>query len=207
MIIMKTIIVKNSFFKESAVEKQSPIGEEIKVGGECLFDGRVLSLHVDTVRLPDQSTSIREVIRHKGAVCVIPVDCEGNVTLVNQYRYAVGRFMTEIPAGKLDSSDELPERAALRELEEETGMKAGRLVSLGLYLGSPAILDEKIYMFAALDLKEGNPHPDEGEYVTVSKMKLEEAVDRVLAGEWPDGKTQCAVLRLYQMIQKGLITL
>ena len=177
--------------------------KETKQRGERLFEGRVLALDKDIVLLENGEEAYREVIRHKGAVCVVPFDSEGNVILVHQYRYAVSQIMTEIPAGKLDSIDEVPDQAALRELEEETGYKANRLVSLGVYLGSPAILDEKIYMYAALDLTHGADHPDVGEYLSVEKIKLEDAVELVLAGEIPDGKTQVALLRLYEMKQRG----
>ena len=176
---------------------------ERKIEGERLFEGKVLALDKDIVALENGESAYREVIRHKGAVCVIPLDCEEQVILVSQYRYAVGQTMIEIPAGKLDSIDEIPEEAARRELKEETGYTARRLLPLGIYYGSPAILDEKIYMFAALDLEEGETHLDEGEYVSCFKMPLQEAVQKVLAGEFPDGKTQSAVLRLYQMKQMG----
>ena len=188
------------------MEKQGNAPQtETKVQGERLFEGRVLALDKDIVALQNGEKAYREVIRHKGAVCVIPLDRDGNVILVRQYRYAVAQTMTEIPAGKLDSVEEAPEAAALRELEEETGYRASRLVSLGIYLGSPAILDEKIYMYAALDLTLGETHPDEGEYLSVEKIKLEDAVELVLSGKIPDGKTQVALLRLYEMKQRGQV--
>lgn len=178
---------------------------EIKVSGEEIFDGKVLRLEKDVVRLPEGQTAFREVIRHKGAVCVIPIDAEGNVIFVSQYRYAIQMETLEIPAGKLDYVGEEPASAALRELSEETGYTSSRLVDLGVYYGSPAILDEKIYMFAALDLRKGEAHPDADEYLSAKKMPIDEAVQLVLDGKVPDGKTQCAVLRLKMMLENGTL--
>ena len=178
---------------------------EVKISGEELFCGRVLRLHKDTVSLPDGHTAEREVIRHGGAVCVIPYDGQGNIWVVEQYRYAVARTMTEIPAGKLDRPDEPPQEAARRELKEETGLTCDKLIPLGLYLGSPAILDEKIHMFAAVGLHTGNPHPDDDEFLRARPVPLEEMVQATLKGQIPDGKTQCAVLRLRAMLERGLL--
>lgn len=175
---------------------------EHRLRGEELFCGRVLRLHRDEVGLPDGTESVREVIRHDGAVCVIPLLADGRAVTVSQYRYAQGRVMREIPAGKLEKGED-PAACALRELEEETGYRAGRLIPLGLYVGSPAILDEPIRMYAALDLTEGEANPDEGELLEVEATPLRELVDAVLAGEIADGKTQVAVLRLYLMLSEG----
>ena len=137
---------------------------------------------------------------------MIPIDADGNVIFVSQYRYAIAMETLEIPAGKLDYVGENPASAALRELSEETGYVSERIVNLGIYYGSPAILDEKIYMFAALDLRKGEAHPDEDEYVFAKKMPIDEAVKLVLDGKVPDGKTQCAVLRLKMMLDNGMLS-
>lgn len=178
---------------------------ETKLSGETLFEGKVLTLHKDTVRLSNGHEAFREVIRHNGAVCVIAYDeKDGCILAVKQYRYAQGQELLEIPAGKLDSTEEPPLAAAQRELSEETGCTAEKWIPLGLYFGSPAILDEKIHMFAALGIKKGQSHPDSDELLQVCRVPLSEARAAVLKGEIPDGKTQVAVLRLCAMLSEGL---
>lgn len=186
-------------------EPINPPCVETKIDGEEIYRGRVLRLERDRVALPEGHTSVREVIRHNGAVCVIPYDGKGNVWVVTQYRYAVERMTLEIPAGKLDAKDEPPEEAARRELAEETGFTCERLIPMGLYLGSPAILDEKIHMYAAVGLHAGHQHLDEDEFLSARRMPLSELVGMVMRGEIPDGKTQCAVLRLCRMQEKGML--
>ena len=174
---------------------------EKKLSSETLFEGKVLTLQKDTVSLPNGKEALREVIRHKGAVCVIAYnDKDETVVTVKQYRYAQEEVLLEIPAGKLDFTGEDPLDAAKRELSEETGYTAAKWVPLGLYYGSPAILDEKIHMFAAFDLAKGETHPDEDEFLQICHLPLKEAKEAVLRAEIPDGKTQVAILRLCAML-------
>lgn len=172
---------------------------EEKTKSELIFDGKVLHVFRDEIKLPNGKPSMREYIKHVGAVCVIPITEEGEVVCVRQYRYAVGRVLLEIPAGKLDSSDEDPKEAVLRELREETGARCGKLTSLGLYLGSPALIGEHIEMYLAEDLTFGETDPDDDEFLEICKIPLSEMVQMVLRGEIPDGKTQVAVLRAAAM--------
>ena len=116
---------------------------------ELIFDGKVVHLYRDIVTLPNGGESVREYVKHLGAVCVIPITDSGEVILERQFRYAVGETLVEIPAGKLDSADEDPGLAALRELREETGAIPKELIPMGVYFGSPAIMGEKIYMYGA----------------------------------------------------------
>lgn len=176
--------------------------EEKTLSSKLIFDGKVLHLHVDDILLPNGSTGFREYCTHNGAVCVIPITSNGEVICVRQYRYAVGKALIEIPAGKLDSINEDPDDAVRRELREETGAISGKLTYLGLYYGSPALINEKIYMYLAEDLTFGDCDPDDDEFLEVIKIPLEELVDMVLRGDIEDGKTQSAVLRAYAMISK-----
>lgn len=162
---------------------------------ELIFDGKVVHLYRDTVELPGGVTSLREYVKHLGAVCVIPITDEGEVILERQYRYAVDRVLVEIPAGKLDYAGEDFADAALRELREETGAVPAELIDMGDYFGSPAIMGEQIRMFMARGLTFGEDHLDEDEFLEVFRLPLGEAVDMVMRGEIPDGKTQCAILR------------
>jgi len=168
---------------------------EKTISSRLIYDGKVVHLYADTVRLPDGGESLREYVRHIGAVCVVPLTDEGEVVLERQYRYAVGQVLTEIPAGKLDYPDEDPAEAALRELREETGAVPRELIDLGDFYGSPAIMGERIRMFLARGLTFTDTDRDEDEFLEVFRMPLSDAVRSVLNGEIPDGKTQCAVLR------------
>ena len=176
--------------------------EEKTLSSKLIFDGKVIHLHVDDILLPNGNTSMREYCTHNGAVCVIPITSEGEVICVRQYRYAIGKSILEIPAGKLDSVDENPDDAVRRELREETGAISGKLTYLGLYYGSPALLSEKIYMYLAEDLSFGDCDPDDDEFLEIIKIPLDELVDMVLKGEIEDGKTQSAVLRAKAIISK-----
>ncbi len=175
---------------------------EKQVESELVFDGSVVRLYKDKVELPDGTCSMREYVKHIGAVCVIPVTDDGEVILERQYRYSVGRVLIEIPAGKLDYVGEDFREAALRELREETGAVAAEMIDMGDYFGSPAIMGEHIRMFMAKGLTFGETDLDEGEFLEVFKIPLSEAVDMVLRGEITDGKTQVAVLRAAVMLRK-----
>ena len=167
--------------------------EEKTISSRLIFDGRVVHLYEDLVALPNGKTSGREYVKHIGAVCVLPLTDDGQVVLERQFRYPFGEVLVEIPAGKLDRSDEDPHKAALRELQEETGLVASELTFIGDYYGSPAILGERIRMYLARGLSKGQRHLDEDEFLEVFQMPLAEAVADVLAGKIPDGKTQAAV--------------
>lgn len=176
--------------------------EEKTLSSKTLFDGKVIHLHLDDILLPDGKIGFREYCTHNGAVCVIPLDSDGNVICVRQYRYAIGKPLLEIPAGKLDSPEENPDDAVRRELREETGASSEKITFLGLYYGSPALLNEKIYMYLAEDLSFGDSSPDEDEFLEVMRIPLKKMVDMVLNGEIEDGKTQSAVLRAQAILDR-----
>ena len=179
--------------------------EEKTVSSRLIFDGKVVHLYKDTVRLPDGAESVREYVKHIGAVCILPLTDDGEVILERQYRYAVRQILTEIPAGKLDAPDEDPLEAAKRELREETGATERVMIPLGDYYGSPAILGERIRMFLAKGLTFGETEFDEDEFLEVFRLPLDEAEAAVLRGEIPDGKTQAAILRAAAMRRAGKI--
>lgn len=172
---------------------------EEQTSSELIYDGKVLHVFRDEIKLPNGAPSIREYIKHVGAVCVIPITENGEVICVKQYRYAVGQVLLEIPAGKLDSPDEDPREAVLRELREETGAICEKLTPLGLYLGSPALIGEHIHMYLAEELTFGETDPDDDEFLEICRIPLSEMVEMVLRGEIPDGKTQAAILRAAAM--------
>ena len=158
------------------------------------YEGIVVDLTVDRIRLPDGKESLREVVDHPGGVCVLPVDADGFAYCVRQYRYAVGRHIVEAPAGKLERGED-PLKAAERELGEETGFVAGKMIYLGAYYSSPGISTEKLHLYLAVRLRRGEAHPDEGEFLDLLRIPYEELYDRVINGEIPDAKTAVAVLQ------------
>ena len=168
---------------------------EVQTASELIFDGRILHLYRDDIALPNGQPADRELIRHIGAVCVIPVTDDGYAVMERQYRYPVDRVILEIPAGKLDSKDEDREAAARRELEEETGSHAKELIPLGVFYPACAYSDETIWMYLAKGLTKGDRHLDADEFLDVELIPLSELVKQVMAGEIPDAKTQIAVLK------------
>ena len=175
---------------------------ETCAASKSVFEGKILHVFVDDINLPNGEKGFREYIKHIGAVAVLPLTNDGKVICVRQYRYAVGQVTVEIPAGKLDSPDEDPIEAALRELREETGARCKRLTYLGTYLASPAILDEKINLYLARGLEFGETDPDEDEFIDVVHIPLTEMIERVMAGEILDGKTQLAVLKVNELLRR-----
>lgn len=174
---------------------------EKKISGEEIFDGVVLHVRKDTVELPDGNTSTREYIKHNGAVCVIPITDDGQVVLEKQYRYAIGKVLTEIPAGKLESGEDRL-AAAARELKEETGYVAEKMQYIGEFYGSPALLEERVTMYLATELTKSEMNLDEDEFLEVFTMPLEEAYEKVMANEFDDAKTQLCILKAYNILKK-----
>lgn len=168
---------------------------ERKLGREDKFTGRIVSVHVDTVELPDGGTASREVVDHPGGVAVLALDGDNNVLTVTQYRYPFGRTLMEIPAGKLDHPGEDPYAAGLRELREETGAVPGVYRSLGRILPSPGCYGETLHLYLAQDLKMEAQHLDEDEFLSVERVPFAEMVRRCLEGEIEDAKTVAAVLK------------
>lgn len=168
---------------------------EKTVSRQEVFKGRIVSVRVDRVSLPDGSEASREVVEHNGGVAVLALDGENNVLTVTQYRYVFGRNTVEIPAGKLDHPGEDPAAAGLRELKEETGAVPERYESLGRVLPSPGCYGEILYLFLARDLNMEEQHLDPGEFLNVERVPFDEMVRRCLSGEIEDAKTVAAVLK------------
>jgi ADP-ribose pyrophosphatase len=159
-----------------------------------IFEGKLVSLHVDTVELPDGKTSIREVVEHVDGVAVLALDEDNNVLTVTQYRYVFAKPMLELPAGKLDGGEE-PRIGALRELKEETGAVPDTLESLGHIVLSPGCFGETLHLFLARGLHMGQQHLDEGEFLNVERIPFDELYRRCMDGDVDDAKTVTAVLK------------
>lgn len=175
---------------------------EIKTDSETIFDGVILHVCKDTVTLPNGKASTREVIRHIGAVGIVPLTEDGKVIVERQFRYPLDRVITEIPAGKLDSKTEDRLEAARRELQEETGITADEWTDLGIYYPAAAYTDEKITLYLARGLHYGEQHLDDDEFINTRAVPLTELAEQVMEGKITDGKTQVAILKTLLYLQK-----
>ena len=167
--------------------------DEPTLSSESVYKGRIIDLRVDTVRLPNGDTTKREVIEHRGAVGIVPVDAAGNVVLVRQFRKPIERAILEIPAGTRDR-DEPIEVCLHRELREETGLTADHTERLVGYYSAVGFCTEYIEVFLATGLHEGQAGPDEDEFVEVVRVPLARALAMVDAGEVVDAKTIIGLL-------------
>jgi len=158
-----------------------------------VYEGKVLSLDVDEVEEPGGVRALREVVRHRGSVAALPVLEDGRVVLVRQYRYAVGEPVWELPAGRLDPG-ETPEEGARRELEEEVGLRAGRLEPLSVFYTTPGFCDETMHLFRGTDLMPVPARPEADERIEAKVVALDEARAMVYRGEVREGKTLVALL-------------
>lgn len=165
--------------------------EEITLKSEPIFEGKMISLQVDHVRLPNGQQATREIVKHPGAVAVLAIH-EGRMLVVEQYRKALERSLVEIPAGKLDPG-EAPEAAAARELQEETGFQAEKLTHIASFYTSPGFADEIIHLYFAEQLTPGEASPDEDEFVACSALTPAEAQSYMTQGKIRDAKTIAAV--------------
>lgn len=168
--------------------------EEKKLRTINEYRGIIVNTRLDYACLPDGSMALREVVEHPGGVAVLPLEDDGTVWCVRQFRYPFSETLLEIPAGKLETGEE-PEQAARRELSEETGLEAGELRYLGRHYCSPGYNSEILHIFLARDLRHGTAHPDAGEFLSVERHPLSALTALALAGDLPDTKTVVAVLK------------
>jgi ADP-ribose pyrophosphatase len=175
---------------------------EKQISREEIFKGVALHVVRDEILLPDGSKSVREISLHNGAAAVLPLLDDGRVIMERQFRYAHGRVMLEIPAGKLDTAEEPPLEGAKRELYEETGAVAEKYTYLGSLAPSPALINEIIHVYMAEGLTLGESHLDEGEFLDVEYYTLDELYNMVMNGEITDAKTQIAILKAKEILSK-----
>ena len=165
----------------------------ILIGSREIYDGRVVSLRVDEIEVASGLNVRREVVGHPGAIVVLPVDAEGRVLWVKQYRYAAGRELLELPAGTLEK-DETPEATARRELAEETGFAAATWRALGGFFSAPGVCSEYLDCFLATNLHEEHADGDEDEDIEVVPLSLDESLALIDAGEVEDAKSLSGML-------------
>ena len=169
-----------------------------------IYNGKIINLKVDTVELENGKISKREVVEHHGGVCVLAVDHQGCILFVSQFRYPFGAILLELPAGKLEKGED-PADCGRRELEEETGYQAGIYRPLAKMYPTAAYDTEIIHIYYASDLTATQQRLDPNEFLTVQKIPVEKAVQMVLAGEIPDGKTQLGILKYKALSEQGLL--
>lgn len=176
--------------------------EEKTLRENVIYDGKIITLHVDDVELPDGQKAIREIVEHSGGVCVAALTQENELYFVRQYRYPYKRVLLELPAGKLEKGED-PLEAGMRELEEECGLVADKVISMGTVYPTVAYCSEIIHLFAAKGLKKTSQHLDDGEFLDVEKIPLQAAVDMVMNGAISDSKTVALVLKINNLVKEN----
>lgn len=166
---------------------------EPTISSRPIYSGRIIDVRVDTVRLQNGRESTREIVDHAPSICVVPVDAEGNVLMVRQYRKPVDQFLLEVPAGGIEAG-ETPEEAAQRELQEEIGHTTGNLLAMSAFWLAPGWCSEFMYSFLATDLKPAALDSDEDEFIEVVRVPLSAAMDVIASGEVQDAKSVASLL-------------
>ncbi len=167
---------------------------EEDIRSETIFSGRIFTVVRKTVRIESGAEVDRELVYHPGGACVLAFTPEDEIFLVKQYRIAVGDFLLELPAGKLDKGED-PEVCARRELIEECGREAGTLHYLALVHPTPGYSSEPIHIYWTDDLREVPAAPDEGEILETIRLPFTDALNMVLEGKITDSKTQIGILK------------
>lgn len=175
--------------------------EEKTVSSEQKFDGKIVKLFVDKAELENGEIVTREMIKHPGGVCIVPLDENNNVLMVRQFRYPTHKVLLEVPAGKLEYNED-HRACGLRELKEETGCTCDEFSYLGCLIPTPAYDSEVIHMYLARGLHGGEQKLDEDEFLDVEKIPLEKAVEMVMNNEIEDAKTQLALLKTSVLLKR-----
>jgi ADP-ribose pyrophosphatase len=177
--------------------------EEKTLSSQTIYEGKIISLRLEEVELPDGNRAKRELVQHPGAVALIPITNEGKIILVKQYRKSLNRSLIEIPAGRIEVGED-PKITALRELEEETGYGAREVTYIQSFATSPGFADEIIHLYLAENLYEiENPAAgDEDEFIELLEATIDEAEQMVAAGDIYDAKTAFAVIYAKHQLKK-----
>ncbi len=173
---------------------------EKQLESQRIYDGKVVKLRVDTVEMPSGRTAKREVLEHRGAVCVLPVMPDGQIAMIKQWRTAAQEILWEIPAGGLEI-DEAPETCAARELIEEIGYKAGKLTLIYQAYLAPGYSSDMMWAYLGEDLTLVGAQPEEDENIELVILPFEDLLPLIDSGEIRDAKTVAALLALYRLRQ------
>ncbi len=177
---------------------------EKRIDRKTVFEGKIINVYNDTVVLPDGKTTRRELVEHHGGVCVAALTDNGGLLFVRQFRYPYGRVLLELPAGKLEKGED-PLSAGVRELEEECGVTAEKVIPMGEVYPTVAYCSEIIHLYFARGLKKTKQHLDEGEFLSVEEIPLKKAVELVMDGTITDSKTVALVLKTEKLLSEGKI--
>ncbi len=163
------------------------------IARETIYRGRAFNVRRDEVRFPNQHSIHLDIIEHVGAVTILPIDADGHILFVRQYRHATGKELLELPAGTLEVG-ELPENCALREIREETGFAAGKLIKLGEFYLAPGYSTEYMVVYLATELHPDPLPGDQDEFITLEPISIDQAYNFALNGEIQDGKSLATLL-------------
>lgn len=172
---------------------------EATIASARIYQGAILALRKDQVRMPNGRLTVREVLEHSDSVCMVPLDAEGNVLLVRQYRKPTESVLLEVPAGGIEEG-ETPEEAAMRELQEEVSHVAGELRELPGFWLAPGWCDEYMYVFLATDLKPSDLEQDYDEMVDAVRVPLPQTLELIERGEIRDAKSIAALLQTLRVV-------
>ena len=172
---------------------ESPNPETEILSHKELYRGIIVNLFVDSVRLHSGTTVIREVVEHPGGVVAVPVLGDGRILLIRQFRYPLGKYILELPAGKLDSNHS-PVEKITQEIEEETGYSAAEITHQFSFYTTPGISNEVIHLYVARNLTRSSQNLEEGEHITVEPRTIQECIEGVRNGQIADGKTILGLL-------------
>ncbi len=170
------------------------------INSKLIFEGKVFKVRVDEVRKPNGETMRVDIVEHGGAVILIPMDDEGRILMVRQYRHPAGKLLLELPAGTLEN-DESPEQCAVRECREEVGLAPGRLVHLGGFFMAPGYSTEYSELFLATELSQDPLPQDYDEDLSIERLSVDEVLERIAKNEIGDAKTIAGLLMLIQYLE------
>ena len=175
---------------------------EKQIESKTVYSGMIVKIRRDVAELQNGNMAPREVVEHPGGVGIVPVTKDNKVLMVRQYRYPMEEELLEIPAGKLGDGED-PLECAVRELSEETGCTAGKMVYLGAVYPSPGFCREVLYVYLALDLQPGEMHLDENELLSVESVDMGELMEKIMQNELPDAKSIIGIMKAREYLENS----
>ena len=172
------------------------------LNSDYIYEGTILNLRKDKVKLFDEHETYREVVEHDGGVAIVPITAEGKILLVKQYRIAVDEVVLELPAGKLEEDEDV-KKCALRELEEETGFRPDHIKNLFYFYTTPGYSSEKLHLFIAEGLKYYGQNLDRGEYIELVEISKKDIIPKIVEGKIRDSKTIIGLLWYLNQVDKN----